>query len=87
MEAVIPVQASFPTLRTQHFSQPENDESLAADKDLAEERRESSSIKIASYQQEIARGFKRNVRTRTFVPDELVLWKVLLKSKKEEAYA
>ena len=84
MEAIIPVQASFPTLRTQHFNQPENDASLAADKDLAEERRESARIKLAAYQQEIARGFNRNVRTCTFVPDELILQKVLLKSKKQK---
>ena len=83
MEAVIPVQSSFPTLRTQHFSHLENDASLAADKDLAEERRELAKIKLAAYQQEIARGFNRNVRTRTFVP-ELVLRKVLLKSKKQK---
>ena len=70
--------------RTQHFSQPENDASLAADKDLAEERRESARIKLAAYQQQIARRFNRSIRTRTFVPDGLVLRKVLLKSKKQK---
>ena len=51
---------------------------------MAEERRESSRIKLAAYQQEIARGFNRNVRTCTFVPDELVHRKVLFKSKKQK---
>ena len=57
---------------------------MAADKDLAEEHRELARIKLAAYQQQIARGFNRSVRTRTFVPDELVLRKILLKSKKQK---
>ncbi len=84
MEAVIPLQIGIPTIQTENFDEPTNDEAIAVDLDLAEEGREAARIKLAAYQQEVARGYNRTVRLRSFRPDDLVLRKVVVKSKKKK---
>ena len=41
--------------------------------DLLEEYREATTIKLTEYQQELARGYNRNVKTREFGAGDLVL--------------
>ena len=48
-EAVIPIETSFPTLRTQSFNPSNNDELLKKSLDLIEERRESAMVQLAYY--------------------------------------
>ena len=48
-EAVIPLEASFPTLRTSSFTLSSNDELLGKSLDLVNERREKAAIQSAYY--------------------------------------
>ena len=45
--------------------------------DLAEERRDTAAIRLAAYQQQLARGYNRKVTERRFAVGELVLMKTL----------
>ena len=49
--------------------------------DTIEEKRELASIRLASYQQKMARYFNRNVRCRTFREGDWVLRKVFQNTK------
>ena len=48
-EAIIPLKANFPTLRTNSFTLNGNDELLGESLDLIEERREKAMIQLAYY--------------------------------------
>ena len=48
-EAVIPLETSFPTLRTQSLNPNDNDELLEKSLDLIKERRESAMVQLAYY--------------------------------------
>ena len=48
-EAVIPLEANFPTLRTNSFTSESNDELLGKNLDLIDERREKAMIQLAYY--------------------------------------
>ena len=77
MEAVIPPEVGLPTLRSELCDQGLNDVNLARELDLAEERREAVAIRLAAYQQQLARGYNRKVRERGFSVGELILRKTL----------
>ncbi|RWR80063.1 gag-pol precursor [Cinnamomum micranthum f. kanehirae] len=81
METVIPLKVGLPTLRSELFDRDENNMNLARELDLAEERREAAAIRLASYQQQLARGYNQKVRERKFSAGELVLKKVLTADK------
>ena len=82
MEAVIPIEAGLPTIRTQTFEEGSNSSDIEKDLDLADERRDAARIRMAAYQQQTAKGFNRLVRHRTFRPDNLVIRKVVGNKKK-----
>jgi ribonuclease HI len=82
MEAVIPLESKFPTLRTETFDPETNDEAVATELVLAEEKRDDAQLKLASYQQEVARGYDRNVRLKKFKVDDWVWRKVVRASEK-----
>lgn len=84
MEAVIPFQVGLPTIQTKNFDEIVNNETIALDLDLAEEECENAWIKLASYQQEVARGYNRSVRLWSFKPNDLIWKKVIEKSKKKK---
>ena len=52
-EAVIPLEANFPTLRTNFFTPSSNDELLGKSLDLIDERREKALIQSAYYHQKL----------------------------------
>ena len=52
-EAVIPLEANFPTLRTNSFTPSSNDELLGESLDLIGERRERATIHLAYYHQKL----------------------------------
>ena len=52
-EAVIPLEANFPTLRTNSFTLDSNDELLGKNLDLIDERREKAMIQLAYYHQKL----------------------------------
>lgn len=77
MEAIIPLEAGLPTMRSDLVEQGQNNEALLAELDLADERRESSMIKLASYQQQLARQYHKRVNPRRFQIGDYVVRKVL----------
>ena len=76
-KAVISIEISFPTLRTQSFNPNDNDKLLERSLDLIEERRESVMVQLAYYQQKLKQGYDAKVKLRPLKPGDLVLRKVL----------
>ena len=77
VEAVILLEFGFPTTRTSSFNPKDNDEQLARNLDLIEEKRENAMVQSAHYQQKLKRGYDANVRLRPLTPGDLVLRKVV----------
>ena len=82
VEAVIPLETGFPTLRTSAFTLDGNDELLKKSIDLVEERRENAMVQLAYYQHKLKQGYDTNVKLRPLAPADLVLRKVLGNTKK-----
>ena len=76
-EAVILLESGFPTTRTSSFNPKDNDEQLARNLDLIEEKRENAMVQSAHYQQKLKRGYDANVMLRPLTPGDLVLRKVM----------
>ena len=72
-EAVIPLEANFPTLRTNSFTPSGNDKLLGESLDLIKERRETATIHLAYYHQKLKQGYDANVKLRPLAPGDLVL--------------
>ena len=76
-EAVISLETSFPTSRTNSFNPTDNDEQLTRSLDLIEENRENAMVQLAHYQQKLKQGYDANVKPRPLTPGDLVLRKVV----------
>ena len=76
-EAIIPLEASFPMLRTSSFTPSSNDELLGKSLDLIDERREKAMIQSAYYHQKLKQGYDANVKLRPLALGDLVLRKVV----------
>ena len=76
-EAVIPLETSFPTLRTSTFISDGNDGLLEKSLDLIEERRENAMVQLAYYQHKLKQGYDANIKLRPLAVRDLVLRKVL----------
>ena len=76
-QAVIPLEAGFPTLRTSSFSSSDNNEHLKKNLDLIEEKRENAMVQLAYYQQKLKQGHDANVKLRPLTPGDLVLQRVM----------
>ena len=77
VEAVIPLETGFPTLRTSVFTSDGNDELLKKSLDLVEKQRENAMVQLAYYQHKLKQGYDVNVKLRPLAPRDLVLRKVL----------
>ena len=77
VEAVIPLETGFPTMRTSSFTPGSNDGLLEKSLDLIEEGRENVMVQLAYYQHKLKKGYNANVRLRPLAPRDLVLRKVL----------
>ena len=53
VEAVIPLESGFLTTRTSSFNPKDNDEQLARNLDLIEEKRKNAMVQLAYYQQKL----------------------------------
>ena len=80
-EAVIPLEANFPMLRTNSFTPNGNDELLGESLDLIKERRERTMIHLAYYHQKLKQGYDANMKLRPLAPGDLVLRKVVSTAK------
>jgi len=76
-EAIIPLKTGFPTLRTSSFTPSKNDKLLEKSLDLVEERRESTIVQLAYYQNKLKQEYDANVKLRPLIIGDLVLRKVL----------
>ena len=76
-EVVIPLESGFPTTRTSSFNPNDNNEQLARNLDLIEEKKENAMVQLAYYQQKLKQGYDANVRLRPLAPGDLVLRKVV----------
>ena len=77
VEAVIPLETGFPTIRTSSFNPKDNDEQLTRNLDLIEEKRENAMVQLTYYQQKLKQGYDVNVKLRSLTPGNLVLRKVV----------
>ena len=77
VEAILPLETNFPTLRMNSFTPSGNDELLGEILDLIEERRERTMIHLAYYHQKLKQGYDANVKLRPLAPGDLVLRKVM----------
>ena len=76
VEAVIPLEIGFPTLRTISFTSSNNDRLLGKSLDLIEEQKENVMVQLAYYQHKLKQGYNANVKLRPLTPGNLVLRKV-----------
>ena len=76
-EVIIPFESGFPTLRTNQFNVEENNYLLLDSLDVAEERREVATVKMAYYQQKLKQGYDKGVKLRPLTLGDLVLRKVV----------
>ena len=76
-EAVIPLETGFLTTKTSSFNPKDNDEKLARNLDLIEEKREDAMVQLAYYQQKLKQGYDANVKLRPLTLGDLVLRKVV----------
>ena len=77
VEAVIPLETGFPTLRTSSFTPSSNDGLLEKSLDLIKERRENAIVQLAYYQHKFKQGYDANVKLRPLTVGDLVLRKIL----------
>ncbi len=77
VEVVIPLEVGLPTIRTTEFDAEQNEDDLRKDLNLIEERRDLATIRLASYQHQMKRGYDKNIRPRSFLIGDLVLRKVV----------
>ena len=80
-EVVIPLETSFPMLRTSLFNPSDNDKHLKRNLDLIEEKMENAMVQLAYYQQKLKQGYDINVKLRPLTPGDLVLQKVVGSAK------
>ena len=77
VEAVIPLETGFPTLKTISFSPSSNNNLLEMSLDLIEEIRESAMVQLAYYQHKLKQGYDAKVKLRSLELGDLILRKVL----------
>ena len=78
-EAMLPVEINPPLHRRSSYSQEENHQLLVESLDSMEETREKANLRIAAYQQKVARYFNSRVKDRKFQVGDLVLRKVFIR--------
>ena len=81
VEAVIPLENGFPTMKNSTFTLDGNDELLKKNLDLVEEQRENAMVQLAYYQHKLRQGYDMNVKLRPLASGDLVLRKVLGNTK------
>ena len=80
-EAVIPAEGSVPSPRYQWIEDDSNHKLMSQNLDTIEEKRELVSVRLAAYQQKMARHFNKKVRCRSYKEGDWVLRKVFQNTK------
>ena len=81
VEAMIPMEVEIPSLQRETYNPEENHALMCYELDLLEEKRDLAALRTASYKQRYERYFNSKVKERRFKEDDLVLRKVLPKTK------
>ena len=76
-EAVIPAKVNLCSVRVSEFNMSQNDSMLIERLDLIEEYRDTVTIRLAEYQQKLARRYNQDIRVREFSARDLVLRKAV----------
>uniref|UniRef100_A0A803MIB6 Integrase catalytic domain-containing protein n=1 Tax=Chenopodium quinoa TaxID=63459 RepID=A0A803MIB6_CHEQI len=84
-EAVLPAEVTTPTARYGLLTPKRNNEELSYDLDTIEERRDLAYIRMATYQQMVARSFNKNVKARIFKEGDWVLRKLFQNTRELNA--
>ena len=71
-------------MRIQHYEEPSNSDRRKADLDFLLEVRSTAEVRMASYQQKVARYYDRKVKKKIFRPEDLVLWKAEVSKPTEQ---
>ncbi|KAD4888478.1 hypothetical protein E3N88_20551 [Mikania micrantha] len=74
-EAILPTEMIIPTARISLQTIEANNEILSQDIDTIDESRDIAKIRMAAYQQKIAKSYNKNIRIRRFQVGDLVLRK------------
>ena len=74
---MIPAEINLCNAWVSKFDMKQNEGQLTGCLDLLEEHRESATIRLAEYQQKLARRYNQGVRAREFNAGDLVLRKVV----------
>lgn len=75
---MLPVELDPPSHRRLTYDQSRNQQLLLETLDTVEERREKAQLRVAAYQQKIAKHFKSRVQERKFMTRDLLLCHVFL---------
>ena len=78
---MVPVELNPPSHRRLTYDQPTNEQLLLETLDSVEESREKAQLRVAAYQQKIAKYFNSKVRERKFKIGDLVLRRVFLNTR------
>ena len=81
-EAMIPAEFEVTSQRRATFDPEENAQLLAHNLDLLEEARETTRLRMATYQRRVARYYNRRVRIRCYRVGDLVLRLILPGARK-----
>ena len=74
---MISAEVNLCSARVEEFSPTRNDRLMVEHLDLLEEYKEAVIIRLAEYQQKLARHYNRDVKIREFSAGDLVLWKAV----------
>ena len=85
VEAVVPVEISLSSYRTEYYDEGTNDMGLRMEMDVIEERREEARAKMAIYKQAAERYYNKKVKVHKFLEGDLVLRKVVQNTKEQGA--
>ena len=85
IEAVILTESEAPTARHELTTEMQNWEDMCLELDTVDERRERASIRMAAYQQCLAKHYNKNDCTRSFKVGDWVLRRVFQNTKEAGA--
>ena len=74
---MIPAELQVPTKRISYYNPGDNEEELRGCLEEIDERRDQVRIRTAYHQAKIAKHYNTRVRSRSFLPGDLVLKKVI----------
>ena len=84
-ETMLPVELDPPSHRILTYNQDSNSQLLMESLDSIDERREQAQLRVAACQQKVARYFNSKVRERIFNVGDLVLRRVFLNTRDQDA--